>query len=125
MYPTIYAAVNVPAVQALLKSGNGPLRFWLFGMAPQGVTYPYAVWQTSGGTPENYLGNVPDVDSFGVQIDVYASESQGTDVARSVAQAIRNAIEPHCHITSWRGDSQDSVTKSYRFSFDCDWIVNR
>lgn len=125
MYPPLFAAVNVSGVQALLKTGTGPLRFYLFGRAPQGVDLPYAVWQMSGGAPENFLGNVPDMDSMGVQIDVYASPSQGPDVARNVAEAIRDAIEPHCHITSWRGDFQDPDTNNYRFSFDCDWWVSR
>ena len=122
MYPPIFAAVNIPIVQAVLKTGTGPLRFYLFGMAPQNVQKPYAVWQTAYGSPENYLNQVPDVDSFGVQVDVYADSA---DSARTVAKALRDAIEPHAHITSWRGDSIDPDTKNYRFSFDCNWIVSR
>lgn len=125
MYPPIFQSVNVPAVQALLKSGSGPLRFYLFGMAPQGTPLPYAVWQTAYGSPENYLNQTPDADSFGVQIDVYASPQQGAAAARAVAEALRDALEPHCHITSWRGDSTDPDTKNCRFAFDCEWIVNR
>jgi hypothetical protein len=125
MYAPIFNAVNVAGVQALLKSGTGPLRFYLFGMAPQGVQLPYAVWQTAYGAPENYLGDIPDVDSFGIQVDVYAGAMQGPTVARQVAQAIRDAIEGQCHITAWRGESQDPDTKNWRFGFDCDWIVNR
>jgi hypothetical protein len=125
MYPPIFQAVDVAGVQALLKTGTGPLRFYLFGMAPQNTPLPYAVWQTAYGSPENYINQVPDVDSFGVQIDVYASQSQGPARARAVAAAIRDAIEPHAHITSWRGDSIDPQTMNHRFSFDVDWIVNR
>jgi hypothetical protein len=125
MYAPIFQAVNVSGVQAVLKTGNGPLRFYMFGLADQNTPLPYAVWQTVYGAPENYLTNVPDVDSFGIQVDVYASESQGADVARQVAQALRDAIEPHAHITSWRGDSRDPNTNNFRFSFDVDWIVNR
>lgn len=125
MYAPVFATVDVPAVQALLKTGTGPLRFYLFGKAPQNSPLPYAVWQTAYGTPENYLDRVPDVDSLGLQIDVYASPSQGASVARNVAQALRDAIEPYAHITSWRGDSIDPQTLNYRFSFDVDWWVNR
>jgi hypothetical protein len=125
MYAPIFQAVNVSGVQALLKTGNGPLRFYMFGLADQNTPLPYAVWQTVYGAPENYLTNVPDVDSFGIQVDVYASPSQGAAVARSVAEALRDAIEPHAHITSWRGDSRDPNTNNFRFSFDVDWIVNR
>lgn len=122
MYPPIFDTVNTPAVRAVLKSGNDPLRFYLFGQAHQNVQKPYAVWQTAYGSPENYLNQVPDVDSFGVQVDVYADNATS---ARTVAQALRDAIEPKAHITSWRGDSIDPDTQNYRFSFDCDWIVNR
>lgn len=125
MTPPIFAAVNVSGVQAYLKSGNGPLRFYMFGQAPQNVTLPYAVWQIAGGSPENYLGDTPDIDSYTIQIDVYASPSQGSAMVRNVAEAIRDAIEDDCHIISWRGESRDTDTQNYRFSFDSDWFVNR
>jgi hypothetical protein len=125
MYPPIFNAVNVSAVRALLKTGSAPLRFYLFGMAPQDVAYPYAVWQTVGGSPENYVNQVPDIDSFSTQIDVYATPSQGPSVARSVAEAIRDAIEPSSHVTSWRGERVDPDTKNWRVSFDADWFVPR
>jgi hypothetical protein len=125
MYPPIFQTVNVSGVQAVLKTGAGPLRFYMFGLADQNTPLPYAVWQTAYGSPENYINNVPDADNFGIQVDVYASPSQGAAVARQVAQALRDAIEPHAHITSWRGDSRDQNTNNFRFSFDVDWIVNR
>lgn len=125
MNPPIMPAVNVPAVQAYLKSGNGPLRFYMFGQAPQNVQLPYAVWQSVGGFPENYINQVPDIDNYTIQIDVYASPSQGSQMVRDVAEAIRDAIEDKCHIISWRGESRDTDTQNYRFSFDCDWYVSR
>lgn len=125
MYPPIFEAVNVPAVQSLLKSGRGALRFYLFGMAPQNIEYPYAVWRQISGTPENYLGDRPDLDRFAIQIDVYASPSQGASVTRAVATALRDAIEPRAHITSWIGDSRDPDTQSYTFTFQADWLTPR
>lgn len=124
-YPPIFNAVNVSPVRALLKTGAGPLRFYLFGLAPQDVALPYAVWQTIGGSPENYLNQAPDTDSYSGQIDVYATPAQGPSVARNVAEAIRDAIEPYAHITSWRGERVDHDTKNWRISFDYDWIVYR
>ena len=124
MYPPIFQAVDVAAVQALLGSGSA-MRFYPFGRATQGAVYPYAVYQTVYGTPENYLDQSPDMDYFGVQIDVYASASQGQRTARAVLEALRDAIEPHAHITSWRPESVDPDTKSYRIGFDCDWWVQR
>lgn len=127
MTPPIFDVVNVPAVQALLKTGTGPLRFYAWGNAPQTVTYPYAVWRYVTGLPENYLGNLPDIDSQTLQIDVYAADVTGqrSAKAREVAEALRDAIEPHAYVTSWRGESRDDETRSFIFSFDVDFWTPR
>jgi hypothetical protein len=125
--PPIFAAANVAPVQALLKTGNGPLRFYAWGLAPQGVAYPYAVWRYSFGAPENYLTNTPDIDSQTLQVNVYAAatDGQGANKVRQIAEALRDAIEPVAHITAWRGESRDPDTKSYVFSFDVDFWTPR
>lgn len=123
MYPPIYPAVAAsPACVALLKTGAGPVRFYQFGNAPQGVARPYAVWQRAAGTPENYMGDLPDQDAFTLQVDVYAGSA---DSARSVAVALRDAIEPVAYITAWLGESVDPETNSNRFTFQTEWIVPR
>jgi hypothetical protein len=121
MYPPIFAtAVRSPQVLSLL--GTNPTRLYMFGMAPQGVQYPYAVWRTFSGAPENYLGDDPDIDSFGIQVDVYA---ESPDSARECAMALRNALQRSAHIVSWRGESRDPETDSWRSSFDLDWWTER
>lgn len=126
MIPPIFPAVNVAAVQALLKSGANELRFYAWGRAPQNPVTPYAVWQTVFGSPENYLGNTPDADGFGTQINVYADPTPaGSEKARAVAQALRDALEPVAYITAWRGESRDPETGRYVYSFDCEWVTNR
>ncbi len=127
MTPPIFAAVDVPAVRALLKSGSGPLRFYAWGMAPQGVAYPYAVWRYATGVPENYLGDRPDIDSQTLQVDVYAADIPGqrSEMTRRIAEALRDAIEPVAYITSWRGESRDPQTKAYTFTFDVDFWTPR
>lgn len=121
MYPPIFAlAFASAAVKALL--GTNPLRFYQFGDAPQGVTKPYAVWQTITGSPENYLGNAPDVDRYTVQVDVYASSA---DSARACAEALRDAVEPAAHIVGWRGERRDPTTKNFNYSFDVEFHVKR
>lgn len=127
MNPPIFEAVNVPAVRALLKTGNGHLRFYAWGMGPQPPVYPYAVWRYSFGAPENYLTNTPDIDSMTLQVNVYAAatDTQGANKVRQIAQALRDAIEPVAHITAWRGESRDVETKSYVYSFDVDFWTNR
>ena len=121
MYAPIFAvcAAN-PAVTALL--GVLPVRIYPFGEAPEGVSKPYVVWQTVGGSPENYLSHRPDIDALSLQVDVYGCSVTQT---RDVAKAIRNAIELKANIVRWGGDSHDPATTTYRYSFDVDWLVPR
>lgn len=94
----------------------------MFGLAPQSPIKPYAVWQVIGGQPENYMDGRPDIDGFTIQIDTYADSAE---TARELAGAIRHAIEPHCMLTSYRGESRDDQTMNYRSGFDVDWLVDR
>lgn len=127
MTPPIFATVNVPAVQALLKTGNGPLRFYAWGQAPQGVAYPYAVWRFAAGIPENYLGDRPDIDSQTLQVDVYAADTdaQGASKVRQIAVAMRHELETVSHITSWGREDRDPDTRAYTFTFDVDFWTPR
>lgn len=122
MNPPIFEVCSADTdVQTLLGDGVR-LRLYPFGEAPQEDPRAYAVWQTVYGAPENYLGTSPDVDSFGIQVDVYAKTASD---ARDVAKALRNAIEPFAHIVGWDGESRDPSTRAYRFSFTVDWFVDR
>lgn len=108
------------AVNSLI--GGDTLRLYPFGLQDDNVIYPYAVWQNITGSPENYLAQRPDADFFTLQVDAYADT---VDEVIAVATALRDAIEPHAHITRWGGQERDPETKRYRYSFDVDWIVNR
>jgi hypothetical protein len=125
MIPPIYAIASADeAVQALLgpDSNGGEMRLYPFGYAEQGVLKPYVVYQTIGGSPENYLSGRPDEDAFAVQIDVY-----GTTAASvlAVTAALNHALELDCHITRWGNESRDPLTKIYRFDFDVEFITSR
>lgn len=121
MTPPIFSVCAAsPAVTALL--GSNPTRVFAHGEAPDGVAWPYMVWQVIGGSPASYLGDLPDIDSMSIQVDVYGETG---DSARAVVVALRDAIEPHAHITSWRGGSRDPETRSFRQTFDLDWFVQR
>jgi hypothetical protein len=108
-------------VQTLLESA-GRLRLFPFGEAGELETLPYATWQVVGGAPENYLGNVPDIDAISTQIDVFAKTASE---ARAAARAIRDAIEPFAHVTGWDGELRDAATRSYRVIFTAAWFVDR
>ena len=121
MYPPIFTTVATDTV-VQASFGVSPVRVYPFGEAPAKVTKPYAVWQVVTGFPENCLGGVPDMDSFLVQLDIYADT--GSE-ARVGAEALRDAIEPAAHVVAWRGEGRDPDTNNYRYSFDSNWWVSR
>lgn len=121
MFPPIFTVCKDSAPVAALL-GSAPMRLYPFAEAEQGAARPYAVWQIVSGNPENYITGRPDIDRFGLQVDVYADS---VDDAREVAAALRDAIEPHAHITAWRGESREADTRLYRVSFDLDWFTPR
>jgi len=132
MYPplfsTLFASSSVKAI-----FGSAPLRAYTFGNAPAkgavGYATPYVVFQTVGGSPENYLNQTPDLDQWNVQIDVYADNTgaggNGTTNARNGAQAIRNALEPVAYVVGWNGEFRDSETQLFRYSFDVSFQTPR
>jgi hypothetical protein len=121
MFPPVFAtAAASPAVQAVF--GSNPTRVYPFGEAPQGVTAPYATFQTVSGSPENYLAQRPDSDEFRVQLDVYAATPTA---ARNAAKALRDALEPLGYVVSWNGEFRDADTNLYRYSFDWSHLTPR
>ena len=121
MIPPIFAICSAdPGVAAVLGAGLD-CDLYPFGEAPPGLA-TYVVWQHVGGLPENYLSDTPDMDRFAIQVDCWAPDSA---TALSVAAALRDAIEPHAHITRWSGAERDPETRRYRFSFDVDWWLGR
>lgn len=121
MFPPLFAiAAADPTVRALLGPTN--VRLFPFGEANETSVKPYAVWQTVYGSPENAMSEAPDMDSFGTQIDVYATTAEQ---ARDVARALRDALQNVAHISSYNGESREPVTRDFRYSFTVDWFVER
>lgn len=120
MHPPIFEIAKASAVVKEVL-GNPP-RLYLFGEAPQDVARPYAVWQQVFGSPENYLGQTPDMDSYGTQLDVYAATAAG---AREGARTLRDALESVAHVTAWNGESREPDTRDYRYSFTVEFMENR
>lgn len=118
----IYRIVKSSA-QVLQALGEPEPRFYPFGQNDdEPVEYPYAVYRVTGGTPHNFLAQRPDLDEALIQIDVYGK----TDAqAEAAVIALRDALELHCRIVSWRGSSRDPETLSYRQSFDVRWAQPR
>lgn len=121
MYPPIFTIAAADSGVTTIF-GSSPVRVYPFGGAPEGVSLPYCVWQTIGGSPENYVSNIPDIDMFLLQIDVYSDTATSS---RNGAEALRDALEPYAHIVAWRGESRDKETQHYRYSFDINFITAR
>lgn len=120
--PPIYSVLQANvSVRSVL--GN-PVRVYSFGQAEASpnLAKPYLVWQTIGGTPENYLGDRPEVDTWNIQVDIWADDAKS---ARSVAEKVLNAVEGVAYVMSFNGEDRDPTTGDFRFSFDVDWIVHR
>lgn len=116
MNPNLFPILNASApVKALL--GSNPLRVFPWGRAPQNVAKPYVVYGVYNGNPENYISNAPDIDNKGTQIDIYADTGAS---AESVFSAIRGALEPYAHMTSFATPNLDADTNLYtgRMEFD-------
>lgn len=123
MTPPIFTVCAADtALATLLADGTGGIRLYPFGEAPQPEVEPYAVWQVIDGSPENYLSNLPDVDAYTLQVDVYAAT---VSAAREVAAAIRDAIESVAYVVRYNGEWREPETRSYRCSFSVDWLVDR
>lgn len=114
MLPVIFPWIaDDPAVTALI--GSDPVRFYRHGKAPQNVQAPYVTWFLVSGLPENQLDGVPPIDRFSVQIDCWSNNTgDGDEEVVELAKAIRDAIEPHAHMTGIPIDSQDPDTQRYR-----------
>ena len=106
---------DTPAVTALL--GTKPLRFYPWSNAPEKSTKPYATYGTYNGVPENYVTNVPDIYNLGTQVDIWA---ESVDSCEDVFEAIRDALEPIGHLTSFQSVTRDPETNLYtaRMEFD-------
>jgi hypothetical protein len=120
LYPPIF---EIAKDSATVRTALGTVpRLYLFGEAPPEVQRPYAVWQQVFGAPENYLGQAPDMDSFGTQIDVYGRTAEE---CRGVAKDLRDALQGRALVTAWNGEGREQDTRDYRFSFTVEFMESR
>ena len=121
MIPVLFTILNSSSsVKALL--GSDPLRVFPWGEAPPAVTRPYATYAVFSGNPQNTLGDVPEVDIDGTQINVWGDTGTSTDAA---ARAIRDALEPHAHMISYESASRDKETGRYNSLMSFDFFTER
>lgn len=120
MYPPFFETIVADAaVQSAF--GTTPTRVYPIE-APPGVEYPYAVFRTIFGAPENNMSHVPDIDQWVVQVDVYDDTIPGL---RFAGEQLRDALESAAHITAWNGEERDFRTKAFKYSFTVEFWENR
>lgn len=120
MIPPIYALLKASsAVTAIV--GSSPSRIYRHGDAPQSVTSPYVTWSVQSAAPQNELSGTPAADACACLLDCWATSDAG---AVALGQAVRDALESACHITSMSG-SRDYETGKYRWSIQFDYWLGR
>lgn len=116
MNPPIFALIkaNGPCTALL---GTNPVRFYPCGRAPKDPPKPYGVYSVYNALPENQLSGTPQIDNKGTQVDLYAEKEDGL---KALFLAVRDALEPHAHMTSYSTPSPDNETAlfSARLEFD-------
>lgn len=125
MLPPIFALLkNATAVTALV--GTNPVRVYRHGAAPQNVVAPYVTWSVITATPQNTLSEAPKADACTVQIDCWSDNTGTGDAAvEALATAVRNAIEPHAHMTGFGPNVRDFETQRFRFTLQFDYWLSR
>lgn len=118
MMPPVYQLLqNTPAVAALVST-----RIYRHGRAPQDAATPYVAWLLVTGDPENNLSDTPPMDRMTVQIDCYHATDAGIE---ALATAVRDALEPHAHMTGQPVDQRETDTKLFRMALQFDFWVSR
>src|SRR5690606_41372263 len=117
MLPNVYSLITGDATAAAIV-GNHVYRH---GMAPQDVALPYVTWFVPSAAMENTLSEQPKVDAYSVQVDVWSDSDAGVEHA---AKAVRNAIEPHHHMTLV-SNGRDPDTMRYRISMTFTFWTDR
>lgn len=99
--------------------GNNPVKFFEFGTAPDLEQAPYATWQILAGEPCNYLEGSPSHDMVEAQIDIWGDDATE---ARTVARAIRRALDAHITITHYLSHF-DEESGLYRIVTRCTYLT--
>ena len=120
MFPPVHQTLVSDDTLAVLFSGAP--RVYRHGYVPQGTARPYITWAVPNLVPENTLSELPTMDRSTVQVDVWCEQDALT---LQIAKAVRDAIEPHAHLTSQPFDGWDPESKCYRMALQFDWFIPR
>ena len=119
MLPPIYTWLKTAAVQAIVGT---PPRAYRHADAPQDTTKPYITWVLVSGVPDNEISSLPVSDRWSIQIDCWHQTDAGVV---SLAEAVRDAIEPYGHLISIPINGRETETKLYRLGLQFDILQAR
>lgn len=102
--------------------GTNPVRAYRHGAAPQDTSKPYVTWSLISGLPDNTLSELPKVDRLTFEVDCWSMD--GTQV-ENLAIAVRDALEPFCHMTGMPLNNREPETKLYRIALQFDYWLDR
>ena len=125
MFPPVFRTLKASEdVRNIIQSGSGAPRIFRHGAAPQDAERPYITWIVVSGIPENNLSDLPPVDRVTVQVDAWHPTDAGVE---ALALAVRDAIEPHAHMTNGPllDDRDLANSKLFRIAMQFDWFVDR
>lgn len=121
MLPPIFQLLkNSAEVKAIV--GTNPPRIFRYNDVPQDTQRPYVSWFVIDAQPENSLSDLPTVDRMSVQVDCWHPTDAGIE---RLAQAVRDAIEPHAHMTGMPINARERETKLYRIALQFDFWHDR
>lgn len=113
MLPEVYPILrDDPGVAALIAG-----RVYRHGSAPVKVEAPYVTWFVVTGLPENSISEIPRADRYEIQVDCWSvNTGSGSRGIETLAEAVRDALEPYAHMTAISLDERDTETQRYRIS---------
>ncbi|MCU4365638.1 DUF3168 domain-containing protein [Acinetobacter variabilis] len=103
--------------------GTNPLKVWE-DVAPSGTAYPYAVWSTVSGDPQNNLDCPANTDHVTFQVFVYDTHAGN---ASNIRETIRKVLELHCTIANSHLNNFQRIADTNIFGrgFDANWFLDR
>ena len=121
MFPPVFQWLKASAAVKNIV-GTNPPRIWRHGIAPQTtdgqpMAQPYVTWFIVTSAPENHLSGLPPADRVGVQIDCWHQTDAGV---LALAEAVRDALEPHGHGTGVIANLREPETRLYRIGLTFD-----
>lgn len=125
MFPPVFSLLTTGAAGTAVKAivGSNPPQIWEDVVPQQHSTArPYIVWSIVGGLPENYLDQVPTMDSGRVRIGVW---SESVTERRTLANAVIAAIEPSAHMVGIPVGTYEPETQLYGYWIDFQFWVAR